>query len=238
MSESLNLEEIEQLSRFIGYGRLDAPIWFLGLEESLGKRPSMREWTPIKELKIRAGWPAVLDVKRAHQTLQDDYWNRRNYSSVWRFAAKLTVGILYPQISWNDTHVVHKYVINKLGREDGETLLSEVMPFPAKNLSDWPFISIYSDRKKYMDEMLPMRVILWKNMLCRHRPSVLFAYGKQYWSHYKGLFGLGGWKKVSKKIESKKVDESFVYLMPFFGNGQLSNQDVEAVIDDFLRTRG
>ena len=74
-----------------------------------------------------------------HQTLNDDYWDRRDHSSVWRFAAKLTIGMLYPHISWLDGQVVHEYIIKKLGREGADTLLGEIMLLPAKNMAHWPF---------------------------------------------------------------------------------------------------
>jgi len=31
--------DIDRLLSFIGYGSLSAPLWFLGMEESLGPRP-------------------------------------------------------------------------------------------------------------------------------------------------------------------------------------------------------
>ncbi len=34
--------ELEQLLNFAGYGRLDAPVWFLGMEEAGGGEDNLR----------------------------------------------------------------------------------------------------------------------------------------------------------------------------------------------------
>ena len=42
------------------YGSLDAPLWFLGLEEGLGKRYKAEHWSPEWELKVRLGWKPMM----------------------------------------------------------------------------------------------------------------------------------------------------------------------------------
>jgi hypothetical protein len=49
----LSIEEVEGIVRFLGYGRPSAPVWFIGLEEGLGK---MNSEDDRKNLKARASF--------------------------------------------------------------------------------------------------------------------------------------------------------------------------------------
>jgi len=108
--------DIDRLLSLIGYGNLAAPLWFLGMEESLGPRPSNPGWTAEWELEVRSHWDAIMDVREAHVQLQDAYWERRNYSQVWRHMAKLARGLLHHAADWQDTDFAHTYVVDHPGR--------------------------------------------------------------------------------------------------------------------------
>ena len=116
---------------FCGYGNLAAPIWFLGIEESLGKRTDEPDVLPAAELRVRSRWQPVMDVRLAHEQLDDPYWERRDYSSVWRVMAQLTLAIALNIQDWRDAGLVHRYVIERLGHKGGETFLGELFPLPA-----------------------------------------------------------------------------------------------------------
>jgi hypothetical protein len=56
----ITIAERDKLQTFIGYGRLDAPVWFLGMEEAGGGE---------ENLKVRAQFSQVEDLRSAHFAL-------------------------------------------------------------------------------------------------------------------------------------------------------------------------
>ena len=60
---SLSAEEARRILGFLGYGRLSAPVWFIGLEEGLSKQDSV-DWA--HNLRGRGTWDEVMDLDRAH----------------------------------------------------------------------------------------------------------------------------------------------------------------------------
>ncbi|HEX2685558.1 MAG TPA: hypothetical protein VHN14_03025 [Kofleriaceae bacterium] len=58
---------------FIGYGTLDADLWFIGLEESTGERPLRTAWSFEFETSVREKWTPVMDARDACEALLDRY---------------------------------------------------------------------------------------------------------------------------------------------------------------------
>jgi hypothetical protein len=50
---------------------------------------------------------------------------------------------------WSDPSKSRDYQFTKLGRENGETLLTEVLPLPALNSNSWPYMSVFATRAEY-----------------------------------------------------------------------------------------
>jgi hypothetical protein len=117
----ISLEEVKNILNFIGYGRLDALLWFLGFEESLGKRYKAEHWSYEWELRMRAAWFPEMDMRAAHKMLEDPYWELGEFSYMWVVMAQLAVGILEKASDWGDSDRVNQYVQNALGRSTGDT---------------------------------------------------------------------------------------------------------------------
>jgi hypothetical protein len=60
MVKPLSRAELDHLLDFIGYGRLEAPVWFLGQGEAGGGEQNVR---------ARIGWQPVMDCEQAHESL-------------------------------------------------------------------------------------------------------------------------------------------------------------------------
>jgi len=226
--------DIDRLLSFIGYGSLAAPLWFLGMEESLGPRPGNPGWTVEWELEVRSQWDPIMDVREAHVQLQDAYWERRNYSQVWRFMAKLARGLLHRAPDWRDTNLAHTYVIDHLGRARGKTLLGEAMPLPAASVGHWPYAALFPKREKYWEDVWPMRRDLWHRLIRAHRPRFLIAYGKRYWPYHQELLGGIEWQDLaSGQIRCAIMPHGGrAYLLPFMGQGALRSSALAAIIED------
>ena len=123
----------EAAVKWFGYGRWDAPFWFVGMEPGGDDHPEIyTSWAAC-------GKSGLIDTK-----MHEDEWNRRvapELRTRW-FAERPAIqrGTWQPLI-----HVVlgytgsdedaHAYQRDKLGRADGETALIEASPTAYKSLS-------------------------------------------------------------------------------------------------------
>src|SRR5690349_19823422 len=105
----LNKDELENLLRFVGYGTLSGPIWFLGMEEAFTPRSGFNH---EDNLRIRAAFPPVIDVQEAHTLMQAEYWEGGSVdvSHVWKWAAKLTRALIHRTDDCLDVWKANEYI--------------------------------------------------------------------------------------------------------------------------------
>ncbi len=210
---------------FEGYGNPRGSLWFLGIEEGFGGRLSRRDWTVQRELDVRASWEDTMDARLACETLQDDYWNRRNYSRVWRNAAKLARGIVEDGSDWLDTDQAHRYVVSELGRTNRSTFLGELFPLPALGLDDWPYASRWSDRADYRGELWPLRKMMWQQRVREFRPRFVICYGVNVRRFATDLFDV----PFKHGVYAVNQEEQRIVFAPFIG-GRCSNRKLREVL--------
>jgi hypothetical protein len=68
-----------------------------------------------------------------------------------------------------------------LGRSNGETLLAELMPLPAKNITTWYANDLnileLRSRREYREALAPARIAHLKGKILQHQPHVAIFYG-------------------------------------------------------------
>lgn len=173
--------ELEHLLNFVGYGRLDAPVWFLGMEEAGGGEDNLRA-----RLKFRA----VEDCAEAHRILgiTKHHWVRRVIQRTWR-------GKCYIMLKLNnkatDVESIRNYQAESLGRFGGQTLLVELMPIPKSSIGAWGYeelIPQYASREDYYRKVKPRRLTCLQRLIRENHPQIVVGYGKSYWPEYRALF--------------------------------------------------
>ena len=226
--------ENDKLLNFIGYGSLSAPLWFLGIEESLGKRYKAEHWSYEWELRLRSSWSPVMDMRTAHEMLRDPYWESVNLSYVWVAMAQLARGILHQASDWGDLDRANQYVVNDLGRSAGETLLGDALPLPKRFRKHWPYHDLFPSREEYEQVVLPYRIKFWRRLIERHHPRVVICYGGVW---YKNENSLGkDWERIKTGILTSTVSPNTqVYLMPFFKADMCKDENLAAVIAHALQ---
>ena len=225
--------DLQPIFNFISYGRLEAPLWFLGLEEGLGKRYKADHWSPAWELETRAAWPPVIDMRQAHETLLDPYWDSGKYSQVWLVMAQLARGILQRAADWHDPDKARVYVTESLGRAGGETLLGEMLPLPERYRRHWSYPFLFPSKEDYEWAILPQRRALWRRLVEEHRPRVVICYGG-LWYRYKDVFAKDGWQAFPGTDVQTVVfaGKTQVFLTPFLGREDF-REKLERVITHF-----
>ncbi len=171
----------ERLLRFIGYGRLDAPIWFLGMEEGGGGE---------ERLSIQSKFNQIEDLRDAHRKLDIREWHegRRKLQPQWN---KMSEFMLRVEGHSGPTREERRaYQAEHLGRSHGNSLLLELLPLPKPNVKSWDYslsFPEYVDVAAYRNAIVPQRIALISILVAKHKPRIIVAYGKEYWGYYRQI---------------------------------------------------
>lgn len=177
----ISIEERNKLQDFIGYGRLDAPVWFLGMEEAGGGED---------KLKIRAGFSRVEDLGSAQTRLGYGFHfeGRRKRQPQWWIMADVMIRLNGNSNPERDDRRL--YQATRLGRIDGETLLLDLMYIPKPSLRDWNYplsFPEFQSASDFYSAALSSRVRLLSDLIEDYRPPVIVAYGKTFWDYFRTL---------------------------------------------------
>lgn len=173
------------LEKRIGYGRLDAPYWFLGMEER-GERDEIFE---------RMQSPYIEDVYDAHATKWGGRYDslfageRAKLQSTWKMLIRCLRVAKNGKASESE---IRAYQAEQWGRVAGETLVAELYPIASPSLSN----------DKYKSDLLPARIRLFRELLKTNQPRFVIAYGKPCWDKFKRIFDPGGkviWRGLPKE---------------------------------------
>lgn len=182
---ALSDDELEHLKQFIGYGNLDGDVWWLGMEEGMG-----RDDDPERNLRARLQNREVEDLYHTHKRdgVTKYHEGRRVSQPTWWVMCEVMLGLAGQA---TDIESKRTYQAERLGRFGDETLLLELMPIPKPNLAAWGYeelIPQYRSREHYYSSVLPMRVDLIRRLIEQHEPRLVIGYGKGYWDHFRRLF--------------------------------------------------
>jgi len=176
------------IERFIGYGNLDAPIVFVGMEEGLASTKALSE-----DLLLRSGFAPVMDAEVAHRGLAKGpslFSDKPRRQPTWRVMADVMLhyeGATFPSDK-ERARARKSYRAKRLGREACDSLLMELLPYPNKKKSEWLYSEKYSNRDDYVAHVLPERLRLLSNALHQHDRRAIICYGRDDWKHFKALF--------------------------------------------------
>ncbi len=183
--ESIDWNRIEN---FIGYGRLNAPVVFVGMEEGVGGGKN-REPDATKNERLIADL-----VKRSSYETIRDIEAPSKITSSWGPMCELMLrrdGYFRSnedQKTYRDR--IRQYQKRCLGKADGDTLLMELLPYPRASMMKWP--EAYEGRFKcehtYRKVMLARRSEMLKREINAFDRELIVFYGTGYAQTYKDLF--------------------------------------------------
>lgn len=175
----------ERIERFVGYGRIDAPVVFVGIEEGLSSKQLE------KNLQLRSGFEPVMDLAEAHQEMDGTEALFREVGTklqrTWRPMCDLMLRREGSR-STPPTLLERKtYQRKELGRAGGETLLSELLPYPNVKTTHWAYPSRFPSREKYVEAVLESRISLLAKLLASSKRELIVCYGKSRWPDFRRL---------------------------------------------------
>ncbi len=250
--QSIKDDELQKLERFIGYGRKDAKVIFIGIEEKGGDYSNLAK-------RIKAENYEYVDCKRFHLDILN-YTHLHNerkdfpveFTSVWKYMSYFMLrleGMTVEKIKANKSQLIREYQNNYLGTKDekGKTLLTELYPIPCQDFNTWgtkgktyhKIIPQYKSKKEYLKTVLPRRKKIFDELIKSEEFSatIIICYGKTNWNHFKEFFKHFEVNfqdmNVSKECKIGLLNKATkVLLTPFFGRGYISYQVLDEIINE------
>lgn len=168
---------------FFGYGNLQAPFWFIGMEE--GGLRHLDEFERRVEVWVELGRTPLVDLFEFSRELGPTPWFEPNapLQRTWR---ALIRAVLIATDANTSMDAQRWYQANRLGRSDGETALLELMPFPSATTREWPYANLgiesCATRDNYGRAMSEPRLASIINLVQTHQPRAVVCYGNaNFW---------------------------------------------------------
>ncbi|MBC8504000.1 MAG: hypothetical protein ISR58_21585 [Anaerolineales bacterium] len=199
MTKAITDQELEHLLNFVGYGELDAEVWFLGMEEAGGGENNIRSRLKFRTIEDCAEAHKILGITKHHS-------GKKIIQRTWR-------GMCYIMLRLEgmgvDTESIRNYQADSLGRFQGKSLLCELLPIPKPSINDWQYENLipqYASRDEYYRTVKPRRVKYLQKMVYDHRPKAVVGYGKKYWEDYQELFPNSKFSKCGQFLVARDTD--------------------------------
>lgn len=179
----------ERIKNFWGYGNLNSPYWFIGMEEGYNETNEI--------LLDRFAATAHKQTCDIYDDLKIDpghvYWFEEGapIQPTWR---RLIEMMLYAEThTFPDKEAVRAFQINKLGRKNSNNALLELMPLPSKSIAakDWLYadsgIDGLSSRKDYLETYKSERIEALRKLIHEHKPKYVICYSLSYQEDWQQL---------------------------------------------------
>ena len=219
----LSKKGLERVFKFEGYGNKNGPYWFIGIEEGGGS---------IEQLRLRARlYDNVEDLDAAHRKigLREEMLK----SSTLKVMSKLTMAMI-GRSEWMEKPAYNEYHATELGRADGDTFLTELMPLACPNMKVWPYESICPSRAEYNAMVRPGRLRWLRSEIATFQPCFVICYGKMNWRHHQEIFSdVTFTPKLNENIRVGKSGRSTILLIPFLSFDLTTTTLIQQIADLF-----
>ena len=168
----------EMARQFYGYGRWDAPYWFIGPEQGQG-RDENNDLKRRAEAWLHLGERELCDCREFHERICQRKWHseKPQLQPTWRPLMLLLMAFLGRS---TDRESLRFYQRDRWGMvSEGETCVIELSGLPANSLKE-PL-----DRKTFREE----RIKVIRQRMQTYRPALVVMYGsseKKYWEALAG----------------------------------------------------
>lgn len=195
-----NLVEIilSYISTFLGYGNLDCPFRFFGMEEGGGSDPDevKRRFNLWNENKN-----PTEDLVEFQTAIGITQWftPQPRFQSTWKRLIRIYLEAHGCEVT---RELSLDFQMRKLGRRQIEPsnpspCLFELMPLPSPGLDDcpcyWlaqsPHLNFLSERDDYLDHVLPARIKLAREHIQKFKPEIVCFYGMDYLKRWEEIAG-------------------------------------------------
>jgi hypothetical protein len=221
-------DQWRRLLTWKGYGNPGGRFWFVGYEEA-GAEDNQEN---LRENSIKSGFPEICDLRAAHAP--DTLGLVGGMIPTWTIMSRLVLR-LNGATDWCETEQSRAYQANRLGRDNGETFLTDLLPIRKKasaSMPEWTKVR-WKSWDKYFQEAWNERRNMLRMLWVLHRPEYTFCYGTGWWrERFKELFPTSFEQQLSGKLELGRDGGSTIVLTPFFSTRTGMTRDfIDSVAD-------
>jgi hypothetical protein len=184
----------KRIKNFWGYGSLDAPTWFVGMEEGLESDATLPHLA--ERFQVADGKPTT-DMRRGMENVYGhNRWFKANAAiqPTWKYPIAL---YLYLKLGRTPTkEEIRDHQAFVLGDSDAkETMTVELMPLPSNKAHErtWLYgtfgIPGLSTRAEYLATYKPERVRKLHELVRTHQPKLVIFYSLTYLPDWAAVIG-------------------------------------------------
>jgi len=226
----------ERIKNFWGYGNLNSPYWFIGMEEGYNEDNEV--------LLDRFAATAHKQTCDIYDDLKVDpghvYWFE-NGAPIQPTYRRLIEMMLYAE---NKTHPdkeeIRQFQIKKLGRKQSNHALLELMPLPSKSIAEkhWLYadsgIDGLSSRKDYLETYKSERIEALRNLIQEHKPKYVICYSLSYQEDWQQLTDAPFIEVNPRRLYIARDKETTIAITPHSVAQGLSNKDWQMICEELF----
>jgi hypothetical protein len=166
------MDALEEMAReCFGYGRWEAPYWFIGLEEGMSGtlEDRVKAWQKL-------GKEGLSDCKKFHHEIKVDKYHIDfpPLAPTWRVLMLILLTYLGRGSSEKE---LKSYQSDQLGMANGETALLELFGLPAKTIEEGLKQKGQHFSKNLVDDIHHRRLLKIHERIREHAPQLVVMYG-------------------------------------------------------------
>lgn len=210
----------EFCSAFYGYGRWEAPWWFLGMEERGCKTLAEAEfrlkvWRAPEDTDLALlRQTGLIDLHQYHHGLGIDLLQMK-LPKTWQYLIRLYLA------GTTGKPVTREAVIGvlrvKWGAAEGPTCLAELQPLPCPNRGAWPWpqwCGVEARKQDFEKRVLPKRSQALASNRRHYKPRVVVFYGMGFDAYWQEIAGCRLSKIMDPDVYGGKADGSVFVSIP------------------------
>ncbi|MGA3104730.1 MAG: hypothetical protein ABSD53_09635 [Terriglobales bacterium] len=172
----MNDEMQEMARRSYGYGRWDAPYWFIGPEQGQGSHENDNDLKPRLEAWLYFGGRELDDCHDFHDRIGEKRWHRETpqLQRTWKGLMLLLMAFLGKP---TDDESLRRYQRDEWGSLSGETCVIELSGLAAKSAK------VRRDRKSFR----PERIETIREKMLHCQPELVVMYGASEKRHWEAI---------------------------------------------------
>jgi hypothetical protein len=233
----VTVTEFEKLVRsclynWLGYGDINAPVWFIGMEEGGAEIWRQETRTLEESLQLRSKYDLAMDFLEVWENRYGINFGLFHGISAWHYIAAFLLSLRGVQPESNKIrHFL--FGAKELGSLESDHFLCEFLPLPRRSHNSMEgYESVWKSVERYRKEVIPQRFeLITTTLKVNSGVKLLVSYDKTFTAYALSYYPykiVKEWKDTRGKLfhlYSLELDKNKrIYLLstPFFGQGQCS----------------
>ncbi|HGJ64943.1 TPA: hypothetical protein ENS27_06070 [bacterium] len=206
-----------RINNFLGYGNINSDIWFIGKED--GFHGNLKD---LEDRFIITKDKKVIDIQDDMANVTDHIKHFAHNSKIQKTWHKLILILLVLDSETNiNNDKIIQFQRKKFARLNSNHCSLLFMPLPCKSTAekDWFYnkfdIDYLISRKKYDEQIAPLRINLFNKMIVQHTPKTIIFYssGERYLRIWERILGKE-LKQLSDQLHYCKNNKTNYFVIP------------------------